>query len=108
MSESAKEIKFILNLIKDIGIEIELPVKVYVDNIGAIFMGENASATGRTRHIDTRYHFVREMVVDEIIKIIFVRSEQNQADGFTKNVNSDLYEKHKTNYIANDNNKSNI
>ena len=47
-----------------------LPVKVYADNNGVIFMGENASATGRTRHIDTRYHFVRKKVVD-VIKIIF-------------------------------------
>ena len=36
MSESAKEIKFILNVIKDMGYEINLPVTVHVDNVGAI------------------------------------------------------------------------
>ena len=100
MSESAKEIKFVLNVLTDLGYKVNLPVIVHVDIVGAIFMSENPSATGRTRHIDTRYHFVREMVEDGTIKIIFVRSELNQADGFTKNLSTDLYERHKANYIA--------
>ena len=100
MSESAKEIKFVLNVIKNLGYKVNLPVITHADNVGAIFMSENPSATGRTRHIDTRYHFVREMVEDEITKIIFVRSELNQSDGFTKNLSTDLYEQHKSNYIS--------
>jgi hypothetical protein len=62
--------------------------------MGAIFMAENSSSRARTRHIDTRYHFVRGYVVDNFIKIIFVKSEENVADIFTKNIGKDICEKH--------------
>jgi hypothetical protein len=73
---------------------------VYVDNIGAIFMSENASATSRTRHVDARYHFVREFVEDGFLKIVFVKSNDNRSDIFTKNISSELYSCHVQNFIA--------
>ena len=55
-------------------IEVKLPIIVRCDNVGAIFMAENSSSGVRTRHVDIRYHFVREHVVDDFIKIVFVKS----------------------------------
>jgi hypothetical protein len=40
---------------------------VRTDNIGLIIMSENASTGFRTRHLDTRHHFVREFVEDDFI-----------------------------------------
>jgi hypothetical protein len=57
-------------------------------------MSENASTGFRTRHVHTRYHFVREFIEDGFIKIEFVRSVENESDLFTKNVNQMLYAKH--------------
>jgi hypothetical protein len=71
-----------------------MPIVVRVDNVGAIFMAENVSTSVRTRHVDTRYHFVREMIVDGFIHIIFVRTIENDADLFTKNVNRETYDRH--------------
>jgi hypothetical protein len=62
-------------------------------------VAENASATKHTRHIDARYHFVREYIIDGVIKIIFVKSQNNKADIFTKNVSSETYEEHIDNFI---------
>jgi hypothetical protein len=72
---------------------------VNVDNVGAIFIAENASATSRTKHIDVRYHFIRELIEDGTIKIVFVKSENNKADMFTKNVSGDIYDRHKRDFI---------
>jgi hypothetical protein len=66
-----------------VGITILTPIIVKVDNVGAIFMAENVRATSRTKHIDTRYHFVPEFVEDGMIKIVFVKTEDNKADIFT-------------------------
>ena len=41
-------------------------------------MSENVSATSRTKHVDTRYHFVREFVEDGIIKVVFVKTENTR------------------------------
>jgi hypothetical protein len=38
---------------------VKLPIVVRCDNnVGAIFMAENSSSGVRTRHVDTRYHFI--------------------------------------------------
>ncbi len=56
--EATKEIKFIVQVLLSIGIEVTLLVIVCVDNIGAIFMAENVSTSPRTKHVDVCYHFV--------------------------------------------------
>ena len=58
--EAAKEIKFVYQLLLSIGIKVKLPIIVRVDNIGAIFMSENTSTSGQTKHIDIRYRYVNE------------------------------------------------
>ena len=55
-------------------------------------MAENVSTSQRKKHIDTRYHFVREFVEEGFIKIIFVRTKENRSDGFTKNVTGECYD----------------
>ena len=89
ISESVKEIKFVYYLLKDVGIEVDLLIIVKTDNIDAMFMAQNISSGVRNRHVDTRYHFVRENLEDGIIKIDFVKSAENDSDIFTN------YEKHR-------------
>jgi hypothetical protein len=94
ISEVAKEILFTKQLLDTIGIEIELPIIIRVDNVGAIFLANNFSVSQRTKHIDIRAHFVREYIEDDILKLLFIRSEDNDADIFTKNLSEDTFNKH--------------
>ena len=52
--------------------------------------------------VDSNIDIVREFVEDEFIKIIFVKSEENHADVFTKNVNREIFEKHVENFVGKD------
>ena len=54
-------------------------------------MSENTSTSGRTKHVDIRYRYVNEMVMDGFLKIVFVKTKENVADIFTKNVTSEVY-----------------
>ena len=99
LSEAAKEIKFLIQVMQSLDMEVKLPIVVRVDNVGTIFMAENNTATSRTRHIDARRHFVREFIVDGIMKIIFVRSEFNLSDGLTKNITQEIYNRHTPTYL---------
>jgi hypothetical protein len=63
-------------------------------------MAENATVTARTKHVDARYPFVREYVEIGFLKIVFVNLKENKADMFTKNVLSELYDKHKGMFIT--------
>jgi hypothetical protein len=100
ISEVVKEIKFIYYLLREIGIEVNLPITVKTDNVGAMFMAQNASSGVRTRHIDTRYHYVRENSEEGIINIKFFKSIEKDPDIFTKNISQEIYDKHVTKFLG--------
>ena len=64
-------------------------------------MSQNSSTGVRTRHVDTRYHFIRENIEDGIVKMEFVISIDNDSDIFTKNVNHEIYAKHAKKFLQN-------
>ena len=72
-----------------------------VDNKGAIFMANNAGSGSRTKHIDARVHFVRDLTqaVPRILETEFVPSEENQSDTLTKNTSNQLFWKHTDKYM---------
>ena len=94
LSETAKEVKFVYQVLASLGIKVKLPIIVRVDNLGAIFMSENISVSQRTKHVDVRFRFVQQFTMEGFIKVIFVRTDENDADLFTKNLNGDKYKKH--------------
>jgi len=93
-SEVVKELLFIVYLLRHMKIEIELPIHVNVDNIGAIFLAENQNSSDRTKHVDIHYHFIRQYIMDGTIMVEFVRSSENDSDIFTKNVTSETFSRH--------------
>ena len=97
LSEAIKEVLFLISLCESMNIRVQLPVTVRVDNVGTIFMSNNVTTTGRTRHIRTM--FIREHVEDGTVKIVFVRSEDNDSDMMTKNVSSNLQSRHSSKVI---------
>ena len=68
------------------------------DNQGVIYLAKNHESK-RTKHIGVRYHFVRQYIEDGIIIIEYVTSEENISDIFTKNNNSEVYQKHSNNIV---------
>ena len=55
-----------------------------VDNQSAITLSKNSVHHNRTKHIDTRYHFIRQCIEDKNIEIVFIRTENQLVDIFTK------------------------
>ena len=66
-------------------ITVELPITVHVDNVGAIWSSNHRNTGERTKHINIKTAFVKEYQEDRKIIIKFVKSEDNEADIFTKN-----------------------
>ena len=99
-AEAVKEIPFVAQILLFMGIPMKLPVDVWVDNVGAIFMSENMTSSSRTRHMDTRWWYVNQLQEqDKLIKIRFVKTLENVSDVGTKNVTKDIYETHKSRLI---------
>ena len=49
-SEVVEELKFIVQFLQTMKIEVELPITVYVDNVGAIWLSNNRTTSDRTKH----------------------------------------------------------
>ena len=98
-SEAVKEVLFVVQILADLGAPVKLPVPVYVDNMGAIFMVENDSSGGRTRHVDTRWNFIKDFNRKGLVNVKFVESKKNKSDGFTKNVMGEIYEAHADSFV---------
>ena len=71
IADVCTEITFIRNLLCFLGVEIDYPIVVRFDNIGAIFLGYNAKTSQCTKHVDIKAHFIREYVDQGIVKIFF-------------------------------------
>ena len=94
LSEVVKELKFIIQLLQTMNIEMKLPITLYVDNVGAIWLSNIRTTSDRTKHIDIRTSFVKEYQEDGKIIIMFVKSEDNEADIFTKNTTNVIFQNH--------------
>ena len=95
VSDVCTEILFVKMILESLGIKVKTPITVHCDNVGAIFLSYNAKISQRTKHIDTKYRFVGEYVEQGIVKIVFVKSENNIADIMTKNTSELTFKKHK-------------
>ena len=73
---------------------MDLPITVHVDIVGAIWLSNNHTTSDRTKHIDIRTSFVKEYQEHGKIIIKFVKSEENEAEIFTKNTTNVIFRNH--------------
>ena len=60
------------------------PIQLYGDNQGSIAIVKNPVKHNRTKHIDIKYHFIRECYSNGTIDVSHVNGENNVADIMTK------------------------
>ena len=59
-------------------------VNIFVDNQGTIDLASKYSTEKRSKHIDIRYHFIREKIAAGSVELTHIPSEDNVADLMTK------------------------
>lgn len=69
------------------------PTLVYCDNSSTIKLSKNPVFHGRSKHIDVRYHFLRDLVKDGTLDLKYCRSEDQLADIMTKALNLPAFTK---------------
>jgi hypothetical protein len=98
MTNTVKEVSFIQQILSELATNL-YPAIICEDNTGAIFLATNSQVGMRTKHIDVRYHFLRDKVEDGSIKFVYVRSEDNPSDICTKNVKQQIHDRHAGNIL---------
>ena len=72
---------------------------INTDNKAVIYNCQNRSINAKSKHIDIKYHHVRYLISKGTIKLKYIESENNLADGFTKYLNSTLMDRFRNNLL---------
>ena len=83
-SDAAQEVVWLRRLLAELDTPQEGATVVYEDNQGCIAMAGKEDVSKRTKHIDVRYHYVREQVEAEVMALTWVPSAEQIADILTK------------------------
>ena len=67
------------------------PTIINVDNKSAIALVKNPVSHNRSKHIDTKYHFIREQVKEKIVELVYCPTEDQLADIFTKPLKTEVF-----------------
>ncbi|XP_064090795.1 uncharacterized protein LOC135204570 [Macrobrachium nipponense] len=81
-----QEAKFLNQLFTDMLGCNKQPIVLHADNQGAIALSKNPVHHQRSKHIDIRYHYIRSEIQSGHVELLYVPSEDNISDIFTKPV----------------------
>lgn len=87
LSTTVREIIWLKQLAKEVG-NIQKNVIVHCDNQSAIDLGESEAYRPRTKHIDIRFHHIREKIENGVIDLVYIPTEKMVADSLTKPVST--------------------
>lgn len=99
MSDAAREAVYVKRLLGEMGHDLNSAIVVHEDNQVAQMMAEEV-ATKRSKFIDVRYHYVRELVADGVINVQHCSTHNMAADILTKPLPREVFERHRDRIMA--------
>ena len=98
-----QDMMYVYRVITSMGLQADLPMIAEMDNSGARDLANSWSVGGRTRHVDVRMFFLRELKEDGMVAFKHIPGHDNEADIFTKNVDAAVLHKHAAKFCGEDN-----
>ena len=101
MSDAAKEVLFFKNLFDEMSPSANLlyPIILHVDNSAALSLSTTLVTNKRTKHIDIRFHFLRELHSRGIILPTKIHTDLNKADLLTKPADETMFLRHRCHFV---------
>ncbi|TYK18526.1 gag/pol protein [Cucumis melo var. makuwa] len=94
--EATKEAVWLKKFLIDLEVvpNMHLLITLYCDNSGAVAKSREPRSYKRGKHIEQKYHLIREIVHRGYFTVTKISSEQNMADPFTKALTAKVFESH--------------
>ena len=102
---ASQEAIWISKLLSDLGC-YQSPIVIKEDNQAAICISSNECDHSRTKHIDIKFHYVRELVLNKFIELLYCPTDKMLADIFTKGLGQNKFDKLVT--LINVNNRASL
>ena len=98
----AQDMLYTKHVIESLGLKVKLPMKLEIDNKGAVDLANNWSIGGRTRHIGTKIEFLRMYKENGVLEVVWMPGKDNDADMFTKNLGGPLFRRFAQVFVGKD------
>jgi hypothetical protein len=85
-SQAGQEVVYLRALLRGFGYTQKGPTEIWEDNASCIMMSENPTNRDRSRHVDVKVHFLRDLVRDGHVKLLKYAEPQNVSDALTKSL----------------------
>eukprot|EP00253_Pinus_taeda_P027780 PITA_27780 len=86
------QLLWMMQTLQDIQITCTPPISILCDNTSAIIISKNPVMHSKTKHIPIKYHFLREQVLEQKVKLEYVPSKEQVADILTKPLPRETFE----------------
>ena len=93
LCSTVQEVCWLRQVLDDIGFTQEGPTVIHEDNQGCIMLSTNDIISKRTKHIEVRLYFVKELVQGGVIALAYTPTKDMIADVFTKALSRDQFER---------------
>nr|AAL58228.1 putative gag-pol polyprotein [Oryza sativa Japonica Group]ABF96256.1 retrotransposon protein, putative, unclassified [Oryza sativa Japonica Group] len=90
-SKAVSQVVWLRRIMEDLGEKQYQPTTIYCDSKSAIAISENPVSHDRTKHIAIKYHYIREAVDRQEVKLEFCRTNEQLADIFTKALSKEKF-----------------
>ena len=100
LAAAVQEATFLRSLMCDLGYEQTAPTLIGEDNQSCIKLATNPVMHKRSKHIDTKYHFIRDKIEEQSVELVYTPSDQLAADLLTKSLPQIKVEQHRKNMMG--------
>ena len=92
-AHAAKEVVWLRRLLTELGLHIDGPTTLLMDNQSVMKIAKNPQFHDRTKHIEVWYHYLHQKVEDQEIELEYVPTGEQVADIITKGLAGDKHSK---------------
>ena len=96
LSSATQEAIWLRRLMGDLGLDAFEPTVMFEDNQSAICLAKNPSNHSRAKHVDIKYHFIREAIEKKEIELRYCPTDEMVADVLTKGIPRQKFEQLRT------------
>jgi hypothetical protein len=84
MTNAIAEIMWVQSVLNELGVPCPRSARLWCDNMGAKYLTSNPIFHKRMKHIEIDYHFIRDRVLQKLLEVRFISTDDQVADGLTK------------------------
>ena len=81
---AVQELVWLKRLQQQLGLPAPETLTLFEDNRSAIFLSEGQGEHQRSKHVDIKYKYAQQNVQEKVVKLEYIRSQNNLADILTK------------------------